>query len=202
MPDNQSISDLDIIIALQDDDPRAGLRMLVEQHGGKVLGALKKKYKGVLDELEIESAMNLAIAQFLKFAPQYDESKGPLGGVFFVFARNAAVSVLRGQTKHYENRTDFEEILHDDRAADVSCDDPSTDSRKEKLLADLEKAIASLAPMQQTIIRADLKTDFGEANSDRLAMRLGCSRNSIYVNRNRARANLLRRMIEMGHHRE
>lgn len=126
MPDDSLAADIDIeiVIALQEADPRAGLRMLLEQHGGKVLGWLKKKYEGVLDELEIESAMNLAVAKFWKYAPQYDESKGTLGAVFFVFARNAAVSVLRGQIKHYKNRTDFEAIRNDDVPDNVLCDDP------------------------------------------------------------------------------
>jgi DNA-directed RNA polymerase specialized sigma24 family protein len=200
MPDDSSVTDVDIIIALQEDDPRAGLRMLFEQQGGKVLGWLKKKYKGVLDEPEIESAMNLAVAKFWKYAPQYDESKGTLGAVFFVFARNAAVSVLRGQVKHYQNRTDFEAILSDDIAESVPCDDPPPDSKRGRLLSDFERAVASLPPAQQAIVRADLAAG-GAADNDRLAERLGCAKASIYTNRTRAHENLRKRMIELGHYR-
>jgi DNA-directed RNA polymerase specialized sigma24 family protein len=194
-------SDVDIIISLQDDDPTQGLRLLLETHSGKVRGWLKKKYKGVLDEAEIESAMNLAAAQIWKFAPNYDESKGTLAGCFLVFARNAAVSVLRGERKHHENRKDYEEILRGDVPQAQPCDAPPPDSKQGKVLSDFDTAIVSLPPLQKSIVLADLKSD-GTAEAGRLAERLGISVNSVYVNRNRAHENLHKRMIELGHYRD
>lgn len=200
MPDASTISDVDIVLMLMERDPSLGLRLLYEKHSGKVIGLLKKRFKGVLDEAEVKSAFNLAVAQFLKQAAKYDETKGALGGLLYAFTRNAAVSVLRREQKHYENRTNFDEALRDDVAENLPCDEPPTDSKQGKVLADFDAAIASLSPVQQAIIRADLKAD-GLANADRLAEQLGCSTNSIYVNRNRARESLRKRMIDLGHYR-
>jgi DNA-directed RNA polymerase specialized sigma24 family protein len=201
MPNDSTVSDLAIVLMLLEADCAPGIRLLLETHGGKVLGALNKRYKGVLAEAEIKSAFNLAIAKLVKYAPKYDESKGPLGGVFYVFARNAAVSVLRGEQKHYQNRTDFDEILRNDLPGDTPCDELPPDSKRGKILADFEKAIASLPPVQQAVVRADLKAD-GQADAVRLAETLACSKNSIYVNRNRAHEYLRQRMIALGHYRD
>src|SRR4051812_27089902 len=93
---DQSASDVDIIVALQEDDPGDGIRLLMRTYGPQVHGWLKKKYRGVLDELELEAALNTATYQVWKFAPKYEESKGTLSGCYLVFTRNAAVSILRG----------------------------------------------------------------------------------------------------------
>lgn len=202
MAQRQGGSDVDIIVSLQDEDPSDGIRLLTETHGGKVRGWLRKTYRGVLDDLQVDAAFNTAVYQIWKFAPSYDESKGTLCGCFLVFARNAAVSMLRGEHKHYRKRTDFEEILKGDLPDGHACDEPPPPgSKREKLIADFQSAVKSLPPLQRAIVEADLEAD-GQASGSWLAEKLGKPLNSIYVNRGRALENLRKRMIEMGHYRD
>lgn len=201
MPEKSSASDVDIILYLQEQDPEPGLRMLLDTHGGKVLGLLKKKYKSVLDEDELKSSMNLAAYMMLRFAPRWDESKGTVAGCFFVFARNAAVSALRKEQRHYENRTDFEEILRAEDSNGTPCDPLPPEAKRSKLFEDFDRAVAELNGLQKAIIDADLKAD-GLAHAGRLAESLGSTTNSIYANRNKAHESIKKRMIQLGHYRE
>jgi DNA-directed RNA polymerase specialized sigma24 family protein len=77
----------------------SALETFLKRHYRKVKGILVRRYKGVLDEYEIDWVLNQAALKVYNAADTFDSKKGTLAGWFTTIAINTAVDLLRGRPK-------------------------------------------------------------------------------------------------------
>lgn len=183
--DAATVSDSDIMLMMAMQD-RAGLRLLIERYGGRLKAFLIRRFGSVLQQGELDEALNVAFYNIWRFADRYDESKGTLASWCIRIAQRAAQSIIRRELRYRSKNLEYDAMY-----------DPAGDPRDEDAIASgergddpridaLHKAIAGLPPLQKAIIEADLAAD-GLADAGRLAEIHGTSKNSIYVSRFKAR---------------
>ena len=187
--DGSPVTDSDIALMMAEDN-EDGLRLFLARYGGRIKGFLVKRYAGILQEGELDEALNVAVHNIWRFADRYDEGRGPLPSWCIRIAQRAAQDILRRESKYRSKNLEY----------DVSYDpagDPPPEGTAEGLdraddprLEDLHRAIETLPPLQKAIIEADLAAGSGPADAGRLAEIHGTSMNSIYVSRSKARENL------------
>jgi RNA polymerase sigma-70 factor (ECF subfamily) len=174
---------------------QGALRLLLERHGGRVRQVLRKRYQGVLDESEVDQVVLDAAFAIWRNASKFERSRGGLGGWFMSIALRAAVDILRG-----EHRDRYHELGFDPAYVPLSWGGgtTTTSGRQGQLIVALNEAIARLPRLQREVIRADLAAD-GQADSSRLARRLGSTEGSVYAARSKAHAALYTMLSEKGH---
>jgi RNA polymerase sigma-70 factor (ECF subfamily) len=189
------VDDIDIALMMMDGDSE-GARWLLKKHGGKVQAGLQRRFHRVLADLEINEALNVATFNAFRAAHQYDESQGSLRAWFYKIAHNAALDILRGEEQHKAIPLEFAPP----QPAEVDAQEDDHDHpEQQKLSLDLREAIASLPKLQKAIIEADLASEEGIADSQRLAQSHGSTVNSIYVSRSQARNKLREDMRRRGY---
>jgi len=163
----------------------AGIRLLLNRYGGRVVGGLKARYRDVMSEDELWGCLNEALFKAWRAAGTYEPARSSFGAWFFLIAQRTVIDELRG--RHSREERPIGEY-------DPS-EDPDEDAtpRTAELVALLDRAIEGLPPLQRAIIRADLAAGT-EAADDRLAELHGTSTESIRVSRRKARANLRRQL--------
>jgi RNA polymerase sigma factor (sigma-70 family) len=175
-------------------DQRA-LVELLSVYGPKVLGFLKKWFGDTLKEPERESALYQAAYNVWRFADRYDPARGSLQSWFLRIARNAAVSILRGERRNAAAELGSEPAY--DPADDCEDDEPAVESKEHWRAKQLDDIIRNhLEGLEQAVAGADLAAG-GTADSARLARLLGTSINTIYATRSKVRAKI-RTMIPEG----
>ena len=191
--DGSIVTDSDIALRMAEGD-QDGLRLLLERYGGRMKGFLVKRYADILQEGELDEALNVAVYNIWRFAERYDEGKGLLPSWCIRIAQRAAQSIVRREKKHRSKNLEYDASYDpaDDRPAEetVQASDRAADPKRE----DLHRAIETLPPLQKAIIKADLAAESGLADAGRLAEIHGTTKNSIYVSRNKARENLSKRV--------
>lgn len=173
-------------------DPE-GLRQLLLDHGGLIAARLRKDFRRILDDSELDEAMSAMAVNVWKAATRFDPQKGSLRAWASVIARNCALRIL-SQRKRV--RTIASPDL--DQVAFRVVKPPQLATDRERLLADLRRCIAALPSLQRRILQADL--DAGDTVSAvALAAQFETSANSIYVSRQKGRKALLKSMKALGH---
>lgn len=195
---SEEAEDLEIAVQMMDRSEE-GLRRLLVKYGPKVKGSLKKRFRDVLAEPELDEALNVAALNAWQHADQYDLGKGTLGSWFLRIARNAALDILRGESRHWRRRLEYDPASEPE-VHEVLEDPPQPDSQDEKVIADLHEIVDGLPGLQRAITKADLAVG-GTADSQRLAGLHGTSVGSIYVSRIKARETIRRTLISRGHFR-
>jgi RNA polymerase sigma factor (sigma-70 family) len=191
----QSVDDIDIALMMMDGDPE-GVRWLLKKYGGKVKSGLRCKFHRVLADPEINEALNVATFNAFRAAHQYDESQGSLRAWFYKIAHNAALDILRGEKQPKAIPLEFAPP----QPAEVEAQEDDHDHpEQQKRLFDLMEAIASLPKLQKAIIEADLASEEGVADAQRLAQAHGSTMNSIYVSRSQAISKLREDMRRRGY---
>lgn len=182
--------DAEIVRLLLCGEP-AGLRLLLEGHGPRVRGCLRRSLTQ-LSESDMDDVMNKAAYRAWRGVTTYSPQRGSLRAWFFVIARNAALETLRErQRRPLETRgSDIEQVA-------MPADAPEAPAPAAAFLETLHRCIEALPPKQRQIIRADLQSgDIADAGE--LAANLDTTRNSIYVLRSLARKTLRRALTENG----
>lgn len=181
-------------------DPE-GVRRLLVDYGGKVLGLLRKEFANVLDMHEVEDAASQASLRAWRSGNRYDAARGTLGSWLYVIARNCARRMLDAKRR----RASVAYVDDVDSAAAASTavapyfDAPLADpALSDPFLLDVRACIQELAPQQRAVLLADLAAG-GTAPTEMLAEQLQTSRNSIYVSRNNGRKALRVAMLKRGH---
>lgn len=173
-----------------------GLHQVLTNYGPKVRWYLRKEFRGTLDEPEIDEAINLAAHRVWRWATDYDETKGTLRAWFYMISRSCALSVLRRESRQRRAQKvedwDHTTVL----IAQPSREAPSPTHRK--FIEDLRFCIDKLAPLQMSIIKADLRTG-DVADAGELAKTHRTTKNSIYASRSIARKRLKKELIKLGH---
>ena len=186
--DGLTTSDSDIALMMAEGDQH-GLRLFLERFGGRLKGFLVKYYSNVLQEGELNEALNAAVYNIWRFADRYDEGKGALSSWCIRIAQRAAQSILRRERRYRSKNLEY------DASYDPAGDPPEEPVQAPGQIDDprlevLHRAIETLAPLQKAIIEADLAAGDGLADAGRLAEIHGTSKNSIYVSRGKAKENL------------
>lgn len=181
---------------LRSGDPDA-LRRLLADHGGTVLGRLKRDFDKVLDQQEIEDALSRASLRVWRAGKSYDPTRGSLAAWLYVISRNCARRVL--QLKRRDAGYAYLDELDSSVAVAPSlADADDAEVPVDRLAADVSFCIESLPPQQRAVLLADLAAG-GAADTEVLADQLGTSRNSIYVSRNNGRKALRAALLALGH---
>lgn len=190
MADDESmVSDSDIVLMMAEGD-QGGLRLFLERFGGRLKGFLVKRFSGVLQEGELNEALNVAVYNIWRFADRYDEGKGALSSWCIRIAQRAAQSILRREARYRSKNLEYDltyDPANDKAPAETAQAALQTDDPRLEILY---QAIETLPPLQKAIIEADLAAGDGPADAGRLAEIHGTSKNSIYVSRGKARENL------------
>jgi RNA polymerase sigma factor (sigma-70 family) len=195
--DGSPVTDSDIALMMATGD-QAGLRLLLERHGWRIKAFLVKYYSSVLQQGELNEALNTAVFNIWRFADRYHEGKGSLPSWCIRIAQNSARSIIRREFSYRSKNLEYDATydpagdLPDEQAAEISAratDDPR--------LEDLHKAIGALPPLQKAIIKADLAAG-GLGDAGRLAAIHGTSKNTIYVSRHKAIEALKKRAEQFG----
>lgn len=203
MPDPLvQVDDAELLLRIAvDRDPEA-LALFVARHKDKVYGWLVKHHGHHL----ADEAFHRALGNVWRFADRYDD-KRPAGPWFLRIARNSALSILRGESKH-KHEALGERPGYDPAGCGPDGEREYTEAEqehqkgREQRRRDVVAVVDGLPPQQRAVMMADLADPSGTAPAADLADRLGTSTNSIYVTRKNARDKIRREMIRLGHYQE
>lgn len=183
-----------------------GLRRLLDEHGPRVNGGLRREFRNVLDDGHIDEAVCLAAHRAWRSADTFDLARGTLRSWFYVIARNCALRVLERERRERQFTlvTDWDRATYHARTRDPS-QAPGRDAIRERshaaFLSDLRHCIDALPRMQRAIIEADLEAG-GLADAAPLSRKLGTSINAVYTQRAMARRALRMALVRRGHFQE
>lgn len=188
--------DESLVLRMMDGEEDA-LRLFVEVHGPKIRGALRKKYRGVLADPEIDEAMNWAAYKAYRSIADFDETKSKLRSWFYVIAIHAAQDILRGENRNRHQALDFDPFERKEAGQQDGADGKANGSSK--LTRELLTAIDQvLTPGERRVMLADLAAD-GEADPARLAAEMGSTVGSVLALRSKGRSKIRQYMTEHGH---
>jgi RNA polymerase sigma factor (sigma-70 family) len=179
-----------------------GLRQLLVDHAAVVRGALRKEFRKVLDDLEIDEALSQASQRIWDAADRFDAMRGTLPAWFLAIARNCARRVLECRRRHATIPL-AETIESEDLSGAAVAIDPGHDvtpgtATLSGFLDDLYRCIDQLPPQQRKVVLADLAAG-GTAPTDELAAELRTTPNSVYVSRTNGRKTLAALLVQLGH---
>ena len=172
MPPSVEVDDVKLALRMTERDESA-LRTVLELYGPKVKGYLSKQFGEVLDDAERDAVLNAAAWKVWEAADTYNADKGGLRGWFIRIARNEAISHIRGQRKHHSEPLKEDPTVDDD---DVS---PAVDSSDRTRLERLYDFIHNNLTGIEKLVALNCFTVGGDADSVRLAAKLGKTRNYI-----------------------
>jgi len=153
---------------------------------------LRKTYGDILCDIDIAAALNQAAYCVWRAAGTFDPARGSLKSWFFRIAQRQAIDIIEDRQKHAGVDFDLDRYVQNENV-----EIPELDDQAKRRVDDLQFVITQkLEGLQQAIILADLKA-FDVASADRLAAMHGTTRNSIYVSRVKARANIAKHMTEI-----
>lgn len=190
----QQLDDTTIALLIMERNER-GLRALLEVHGPKVKGSLRKAYRDVLAPDELDEILNQAAFNAWRRIDQFDDARGTLGAWFLAIARNAAVDYLRhGDRAGLDLVEDPSQHIDPWSVAEDFSDDPAL-RRLAKVVNEIIEH--GLSPQQREVILADMAAD-GQADNERLADRLQTSVAAVHTARSKAHKRISEELAKRG----
>lgn len=191
--------DIDIAARLMcgEDD---GIDKLVQQYGRRVAGVLKGKFPSVPNEDRLLAMFAAARKAVLK-ADTFDEKKGSLPAWFTQIAVNCVKDMLRdGRTAFVKSIDDQNFSVEDSKTARPFADEERNGQDLDPaLLCALAEAIEELPEQLRRVVKADLATTTGQANTADLAKDMGLAVATIRQHRKRYKEKLAEIMKQKGH---
>ncbi len=185
----------DATIALLIMEDGENLRVLLEVHGPAVKGSLRKTYRGILSQDELEEVLNQAAVKVWRKIAQFDDTLGTLGAWFLTIARNVAKDYLRQADRQgLELLEDPSEHVDPWSVTESFSDDPGVRKLTEAVDEIIEQ---TLSPQQREIILADMAAD-GQADNARLADRLQTSVATVHASRSKAHKRIREELANRG----
>jgi RNA polymerase sigma factor (sigma-70 family) len=192
-PLDTPVDDEELVLRMMEKDESA-LLTLLEAYGPKVKGYLKKHFGDVLKAPELEDAFSKAAFNVWRFAERFKPECGSLRGWFLKIARNAAISVLRAESRHMAKALEYDPLY--DPADDYPDESPDIDSKEHHRLRELDNILYNiLTGLEQIVALNDFKAG-GEANTGRLAAMHGKTRQNIYTTRSKVKKKIVQMMLE------
>lgn len=176
--------DDDYIALLLMERDKEGVRLLLQAHGPKVLGFLRKYFPAHADD-----ALQEALKKVLTSIDTFDDTKGKLGAWFLTVAQNAARDLVRGEKKHtHVGYDDAGDVAAPAWEVDGSSQkeepyDPRVLDKDRELLTEI---LDSLSPMQREILMRDAAHRDGLVPASQLADELLSTAGSVRANRAKA----------------
>lgn len=171
-----------------------GLNRLLADHGGRIRWVLRREFSSVLDDSEIDEAINQAAHKAWRNARRYDAGRGSLRSWFYVIARTSTLRLLE-QKKRRANLSYLPDL--DASQARATAPEP-VPADQQQFVDVLYRCIDELSPQQRAVVLADLAAG-GTAPATELAAELKTTPNSVYVSRNAARRQLRIALARNGH---
>lgn len=160
--------------------PPQGLRLLLQEYGGRIRGYVRQRFPS-LDDGELQDVVTDAM---LAVAGSFDPDRGTLSAWFLLLAHQQAV--VRIRTRHARRVHERPTEMWEPTAPGV---DPLSQVIARESLAELQAAITRLPRLERAVMEADLAA--GEAvPAASLAASLHTTEGSIYAARRRARTRL------------
>lgn len=182
MAGSKEVSDADLLQLIRD-DPQQGFTVLLQQHGGRVHGDLRRRFPS-LEPGELEDAVTDAM---LRLADTFEAHRGPLSAWFLLLAHQQVVQRLRARGS--EPVAGGGERLEWVAGA---AEDPSAGLETVERLRDVYRVVASLPDLERAVLEADLAAGRTAAGGG-LARDLNTTEDSIYAARRRGRRKVLAR---------
>lgn len=183
--------DAELLILRMAEKEEVALTEFLRAYGGKIKGYLTRLYGDVLKEPEINAALNATAFNVWRFADRYTTAKGSPKTWIIRIARNAAISILRGENRNRAKDLEYDPAYDPSDPSEDCEDDPQDIGSRDRWRArEVEKIIKEeLKGNEQAVAMADLNAG-GEADSARLAVLLGSTKESIYATRSKVRAKI------------
>lgn len=193
--DTAPVVDEESLVLRMMDKDQSALADWLKLYGPKVWGFLKQRYGDKLRDPEIDEALNRIAFNLWRFADRFRPEKGSLRSWIIRIAQNAAVSILRGETRHMAKDLEYDPA-YDPADCWWEEDEPEVASKSQWQAEQLDDIIRNhLKGNEQVVAEADLAAG-GSADAGRLAALLGTSKDAIYVTRTNYRAKVRRLMQE------
>jgi RNA polymerase sigma-70 factor (ECF subfamily) len=182
-----------VTVTLLQQGDQEGLLRLLHDHGALIKAKLRKDFGRVLDDSEVDDAMQAMLLRVWQAAVRFDPRKGTLRAWATVIARNCALRIIERRRRQ---APPGERNLDAMAAGDVGPILPA--SERQRLRRDLILCIEALPRLQREVLLADHRCG-GIAAADALAAQFGTTPNSIYVSRQKARKTLRTALLALGH---
>ena len=187
------IDDELLVLRMMEGDQNALVDFL-KAYGQKVKGYLKKTFGDVLKEPELEQALNRAAFNIWRFADRFKPEKGSLRGWFIRIARNAAVSIIRSETKHLAKDLEYDPVY--DPAEEDDDPPPDVDSTEHARLRALDDFINNKLTGFEKVVALNCFKAGGEADSRRLAALYGKPRGNVDTVKSKVKKKITQAMLE------
>ena len=176
MARSNELSDTELVQLIRD-DPQQGFTVLLQQHGGRVHGDLRRRFPS-LEPAELQDAVTDAM---LRLADTFEVHRGPLSAWLLLLAHQQAVRRLRAQ-----GSAPVGGACGDGLEWVAAWDDPSAGLETVERLQDVYRVVASLPDLERAVLEADLAAGHTAAAGG-LARDLDTTEGSIYAARRRGR---------------
>lgn len=191
--DQRQHDDEELILRIMDQD-RDALREFVVRFDPKALLYLQKKLGQVLDDHDLNEALNIAAYKVWRNAHRYQAEVASLGTWYTRIAYRAAQDILKKEgRRRYDS---LPEDLAENLEAELRDDhDSPTRPNVAALLDAIDKV---LTPAEREIVRYDLASPSDKADDTFLAEVTGKSKSTIQVLRSKARRKLREALTAKG----
>ncbi|MEZ6036377.1 MAG: hypothetical protein R3F29_02775 [Planctomycetota bacterium] len=170
----------------------AGIRHLLEDHGGVVLSFLRRKFAKMLGDWQLEQTLGMAALRLWQTASRLDRERGSLRAWFALLARNCGLALLARQAGHAP-------VLLDCLSpAALGIGTSLAELRHMQLVIDAHHVISTLDPLPRAVLTADLEAG-DTVPTPLLAEQLGAATQDVLAARAVGRRYLRRRLEELGH---
>ena len=192
-PRPPEIDDDALILRMLDKDETA-LEEILYVYGPKVMGFLRKSFGDALNEPELHETFNRAAFNLWRFADRFKPERGSLRGWFIRIARNAAIGVLRGETRHLAKDLEYDPAY--DPADDHPDASPDVDSKENGRLQKLHDFIHNKLTGFERIVAINCFKAGAEPDTARLAAIYGKTRQNVDTVRSKVKKKIVQWMLD------
>jgi RNA polymerase sigma factor (sigma-70 family) len=182
MDSSKDVNDQEIFRLLRE-DAQQGYTLLLQRHGGRVRGYLRKRFPS-LDAAEVRDCITDAM---LALAGSFDPHRGTLPAWFLLLSHQQAAARVGTQRKRLAMENSPAELPEPPAGQE-----PWRELVTRERIAELHKCIEQLPPLEREVVQADLEAGGGVPARD-LASSLATTEGSVYAARRRARRKLQQR---------
>ena len=170
--------------------------------GALVEHALRGRFAGVLNETDLEDAISVALFRLWTYRNKFDSRRSSVGAWFYLLARNAAIDILRVQSRQRELTNERQLLERVTQEVKPACHDKGADQHTHSVYHSytpaynaIRDAIEKLDEIDRRIVMAFIYRNEDEDWTDGIAEELGLSRNAIRI-RNSRTLKKVRRQLE------
>ena len=201
-------TDIDLVLAMmcREDAPQqaeAAYEALYDRHAALVWNALRKSYRGSLQEADLRDVMQATFAQVWEHPETYDEGRGTPRAWLFQIAYSRAKDCLRGSRRKadpFDDLRDHEFWSQMPVAVPVEIQHELAEPNN-PLIAAMRSALTGLSDREQDVLRATAHVWPDQMDDDtrrHLAETLGTTESNVRTIRSRALKKLRRKLEATG----